>query len=235
MKVFPAIDISDGKCIRLTKGNINNLTKYNDNPIDQAKYFYEKGAEQIHIVDIDATLSRGDNSKILEKIKNEVPIFVQVAGGIRDDEKITQLLNAGFDCLVIGTLAQKNLNFLDNVQKIHHKKISIALDLLDKKTIATHGWTKKSENDLQKIISHYKNFDINSFFVTDVNNDGTLKGLNFDTFSFLKENTNKDIIIGGGVKDMTDVSSAKIAGFQGLIVGKAIYENKLILEELLSI
>ena len=233
MNVFPAIDIIEGKCVRLTKGLEDQKTIYQKSPVEMAKVYEEIGFKTIHVVDLDATLGKGNNNKVLNDIRESVDIKIEVAGGIRSQKAIEEKLKEGFDIIVIGTFAIKNINEVLQFDDEILNKLSIALDIKDNQ-IASHGWQQTDATSLNDIIDQYNKKNIHSFFVTDVANDGMLSGLNMHTFQSIKKLTNKPITIGGGVKDILDIELSKKNGFDNVVVGKAIYENKISLESLIK-
>ena len=233
MNVFPAIDIIEGKCVRLTKGLEDQKTIYQKSPVEMAKVYEEIGFKTIHVVDLDATLGKGNNNKVLNDIRESVDIKIEVAGGIRSQKAIEEKLKEGFDIIVIGTFAIKNINEVLQFDDEILNKLSIALDIKNNQ-IASHGWQQTDATSLNDIIDQYNKKNIHSFFVTDVANDGMLSGLNMHTFQTIKKLTNKPITIGGGVKDILDIELSKKNGFDNVVVGKAIYENKISLESLIK-
>ena len=233
MNIFPAIDIIDGKCVRLTKGIEENKTIYKNSPIDMAKIYQDAGFSTIHVVDLDSTLGKGNNNHVLKDIRKSIDIKIEVAGGIRSKEAIEQKIDEGFDIIVIGTYAVKNIVDVCSFDENLLKKISIALDIKDNQ-IASHGWQKTNDYSLTDIVGKYNKCSINSYFVTDVANDGMLSGLNMKTFETIKKLTQKKITIGGGVKDLNDLELSKIRGFDNVVVGKAIYEDKISIESLIQ-
>ena len=234
MKIFPAIDIINGECVRLTKGLAENKTIYDKSPIEMAKIYQDKGFETIHVVDLDATLGKGSNDKTLELVRKNIDIKIEVAGGIRDKAAIQTKINQGFDIIVIGTFAIKGIDEVSKFENNILDKISVAIDLKDNK-IASHGWQQTSTDSLESIVNIYNALPIHSFFVTDVANDGMLSGLNMSTFESIKKLTDKKITIGGGVKDLSDVQIGIKNGFDHMVIGKAIYENKFSLDELVRL
>ena len=233
MNVFPAIDIIEGKCVRLTKGLEDQKTIYQKSPVEMAKVYEEIGFKTIHVVDLDATLGKENNNKVLNDIRESVDIKIEVAGGIRSQKAIEEKFKEGFDIIVIGTFAIKNINEVLQFDDEILNKLSIALDIKDNQ-IASHGWQQTDATSLNDIIDQYNKKNIHSFFVTDVANDGMLSGLNMHTFQNIKKLTNKPITIGGGVKDILDIELSKKNGFDNVVVGKAIYENKISLESLIK-
>ena len=234
MKIFPAIDIINGECVRLTKGLAENKTIYDKSPVEMAKIYQDKGFETIHVVDLDATLGKGSNDKTLDLIRKNIDIKIEVAGGIRDKAAIQTKINQGFDIIVIGTFAIKGIGEVSKFENNILDKISVAIDLKDNK-IASHGWQQTSTDSLESIVNIYNELPIHSFFVTDVANDGMLSGLNISTFESIKNLTDKKITIGGGVKDLSDVQIGIKNGFDHMVIGKAIYENKFSLDELVKL
>ena len=234
MKIFPAIDIINGQCVRLTKGLAENKTIYEKSPVEMAKIYQDKGFETIHVVDLDATLGKGNNDKTLELIRKNIDIKIEVAGGIRDKAAIQNKINQGFDIIVIGTFAIKGIDEVSKFENNILDKISIAIDLKDNK-IASHGWQQTSTDSLESVLNIYNELPIHSFFVTDVANDGMLSGLNFSTFESIQKLTDKKITIGGGVKDLSDVQIGIKNSFDHMVIGKAIYENKFSLDELVKL
>jgi phosphoribosylformimino-5-aminoimidazole carboxamide ribotide isomerase len=233
MKIFPAIDIINGECVRLTKGLAENKTIYSKSPVEMAKIYQDKGFEIIHVVDLDATLGKGNNDQTLDLIRDNIDIKIEVAGGIRDKAAIQKKINQGFDIIVIGTFAIKGIEEVSKLENDILEKISVALDLKDNK-IASHGWQQTSTDSLESIVNIYNQLPIHSFFVTDVANDGMLSGLNMPTFESVKKLTNKKITIGGGVKDLVDVQIGQENNFDHMVIGKAIYENKFSLDDLIK-
>jgi phosphoribosylformimino-5-aminoimidazole carboxamide ribotide isomerase len=216
------------------KGLAENKTIYDKSPVEMAKIYQDKGFETIHVVDLDATLGKGSNDKTLELIRKNIDIKIEVAGGIRDKASIQNKINQGFDIIVIGTFAIKGIDEVSKFENNILDKISVAIDLKDNK-IASHGWQQTSTDSLESIVNVYNELPIHSFFVTDVANDGMLSGLNFSTFESIQKLTEKRITIGGGVKDLFDVQIGIKNGFDHIVIGKAIYENRFSLEELVKL
>ncbi len=231
MNIFPAIDIIDGRCVRLKKGVADDKTIYKYSPLDMAKTYQDAGFNTIHIVDLDATLGKGNNNKVLSQIRRAINVNIELAGGVRSKDAINDKINEGFNTIVIGTYAIKNIDEVLNFDDSLIEKLSIALDIKDNQ-IASHGWQKTTDQSLEQIVNKYNDRPIHSYFVTDVANDGMLSGLNMKTFNSIKKLTNKHITIGGGVKDLSDIELSKSNGFNNVVVGKAIYENKITLDSL---
>ena len=233
MNIFPAIDIIDGKCVRLTKGVVENKTIYQHSPLEMAEIYQDAGFNTIHIVDLDATLGTGNNNQVLSQIRRKIDINIEVAGGIRSKDAIVSKINEGFNIIVIGTYAIKNIDEVLNFDDRLIEKLSIALDIKNKQ-IASHGWQETTNQSFEQIINKYNDRPIHSYFVTDVANDGMLSGLNIETFNSIKKLTDKHITIGGGVKDLNDLELSRLNGFNNVVVGKAIYENKISINSLVQ-
>ena len=233
MNIFPAIDIIDGKCVRLTKGIADDKTIYQYSPLDMAKTYQDAGFNTIHVVDLDATLGKGNNNQVLSQIRRKIDINIEVAGGIRSKDAIIDKINEGFNTIVIGTFAIKNIDDVLNFDDSLIEKLSIALDIKDNQ-IASHGWQETTNQSFKHIIDKYNSRPIHSYFVTDVANDGMLSGLNMETFNSIKKLTDKHITIGGGVKDLNDIELSRSNGFNNVVVGKAIYENKISINSLVQ-
>ena len=233
MNIFPAIDIIDGKCVRLTKGIADDKTIYQYSPLDMAKTYQDAGFNTIHVVDLDATLGKGNNNQVLSQIRRKIDINIEVAGGIRSKDAIIHKINEGFNTIVIGTFAIKNIDDVLNFDDSLIEKLSIALDIKDNQ-IASNGWQETTNQSLQHIIEKYNRRPIHSYFVTDVANDGMLSGLNMEKFNSIKKLTDKHITIGGGVKDLNDIKLSRSNGFNNVVVGKAIYENKISINSLVQ-
>ena len=233
MNIFPAIDIIDGKCVRLTKGIADDKTIYQYSPLDMAKTYQDAGFNTIHVVDLDATLGKGNNNQVLSQIRRKIDINIEVAGGIRSKDAIIDKINEGFNTIVIGTFAIKNIDDVLNFDDSLMEKLSIALDIKDNQ-IASHGWQETTNQSLKQIMDKYNKRPIHSYFVTDVANDGMLSGLNMETFNSIKKLTDKHITIGGGVKDLNDIELSRSNGFNNVVVGKAIYENKISINSLVQ-
>tara|TARA_Y100000992_G_C21081135_1_gene403392 strand:- start:92 stop:700 length:609 start_codon:yes stop_codon:yes gene_type:complete len=198
-----------------------------------AKIYQDAGFKTIHIVDLDATLGKGDNQKVLQNIRKNIDIQIEVAGGIRSKEAVENKINEGFDIIVIGTFAIKKIDEVLNFEKNILNKLSVAIDIKDNQ-IASYGWQQTDNISLDNIVEQYNKKEIYSFFVTDIANDGMLSGLNMNTFQNIKNLTDKKITIGGGVKNIYDLELAKLNGFDSVVVGKAIYEDKITLDSLIK-
>ena len=238
--LYPAIDIKNGKCVRLLFGDMEKETIYGENPIDQAQWFVDQGAEWLHIVDLDGAV-KGENinklaiSKIFKKLQNQVKI--QVGGGIRTFEQLDYWLQNSIDRVILGTLAIENPNFIINLEKKYFKKIVIGTDVRDGK-IASHGWKTQSNIKAIDLIKQFDPAMIDSIIYTDISRDGSLQGVNLEqTLNFAKS-INTPVIASGGIsslKEIFNLSKYFSNGIEGVIIGRALYDNKFSFSEALNI
>ncbi len=234
MKLIPAIDLMNGKCVRLFKGDFNKRKDFSKEPHEQAKYWEREGAKCIHIVDLDAAKTGvPTNDQSIKKIVNKVDIPIQIGGGIRSLERIEKLLSYGVDKVIMGTSAIENKALVKDLSIKYPKRIIIGIDAKDGK-VSTRGWLKQSDvlaTDLVKEFSYYK---IASFVVTDINTDGTLEGTNEVFIKKILAITDIPVIASGGIGSISDLLSLRKfehSGLYGVIVGKALYENKFTISE----
>ena len=238
MIILPAIDIKGGKCVRLLKGDFNNFTEYEKTPLEQASEFSRLGFKNIHIVDLDGALEgKLVNKNIISKIVKKNNIKIQVGGGIRSLQNIEDWINIGVDRIVIGTAAIENLEFLKEACKIYKNKIALAIDVR-LGLIALSGWKKQTKIVALDFVKKIKNFGVSRIIYTDINKDGTKTGPNIkDTIIFSKQ-VNIPIVISGGISsisDILDIKKLKSSNIEGVIVGKAIYDKNINLNELREI
>lgn len=237
MNIIPAIDIIDGKVVRLEKGDFSAMKIYNNSVLDQAQIFEDSGFSRIHIVDLLG--SKNGNSNILktiESIKYKTGLSIQCGGGVRSFESAGQYFSAGIDQLVIGSLAVKNFSDLKLIsQKNGSEKIIIAADVLDKR-IMVKGWTEGSEIFLDEHIKNCSELNILEYLITDISRDGMLTGPNVDLYSEIKSKFSAiKIIASGGIGKTADLEELKFNKIESAVVGRAIYEKKIKLEELKKI
>ena len=232
--VFPAIDLIDGKCVRLLQGVYSSETQYSDDPISQALSFQEEGASWIHIVDLDAARTGiANNASIIEKIASQLEIPVQVGGGIRDLERARLIFDSGVTRIVIGTAAIENPSLLEEVVSIG--RVAIAVDLNGNK-VAVHGWKKKTDLAYTDLFERFEKTGVDAYIVTHIERDGTLEGPDIDAYKNIISSTTKDVIASGGVgstDDLRDLSLLDANGknLRGVIVGRAFYEGKFSLSQ----
>ena len=238
MNIIPAIDILDGKCVRLLKGNYSDVTVYNENPIEQVKIFKNAGFKNIHIVDLNAAKTGGDeNLEIIQNISCIENIEIQVGGGIRTIEKATQLLSNNIRRIIVGTAAITNDTFRNQLKNfIDVNKIIFGLDFNisnDTPLLSIHGWTKNTDINLYDYINSNK--WIKNILATDISVDGTLEGPNLVIYKNLLANKNINLIASGGIGSLEDINNLRSILCNECVVGKAIYENKISLQDLKNV
>ena len=230
MKVIPAIDLMNGQVVRLYKGDPNQKTVYSNDPINIAKKWEDAGADLIHLVDLDATLGLGSNFELIKKIVSSVSIPVEIAGGLRSESLILEALEI-VDRVVIGTMAFKEPELLQRLlTKLGPEKIVISVDHKDG-IIVTHGWQNSTDISLIDSMNEFLGVGFTEFLLTNVNRDGTLEGPDLE---FLQEACNLDnanVIASGGISNIDDILKVKEKNAWGVILGKALYENKISVEE----
>ena len=238
MNIIPAIDILNGKCVRLLKGNYLDVTVYNENPIEQVKIFKNAGFKNIHIVDLNAAKTGGDeNLEIIQKISCIENIEIQVGGGIRTIEKATQLLSNNIRRIIVGTAAITNGTFRNQLKNnIDVNKIIFGLDFNlnnDTPLLSVNGWTKSTDINLYDYINNNK--WIKNILATDISVDGTLEGPNLIIYENLLANKNINLIASGGIGSLEDINNLRSILCNECVVGKAIYENKISLQDLKNV
>ncbi len=234
MKIFPAIDLKDNKCVRLTKGKDDTSKVFNNDPIDQARYFEDQGCSRLHLVDLDSAFGRNDiNNKTINKIRDKISIPIQLGGGVRDGLIAQKYFELGIDYLIIGSYAITNKEKVIQLVNSFQNKIYVALDVLGK-NIMIHGWQQKSIYTPAKLFHDYDKTNIRGYIFTDIENDGMLSGLNLNMISSNLLLTKKKLIVGGGLKDMEDIKALKkiqTPQIEGVIAGKAFYVGDIDLKE----
>ena len=229
MKLIPAIDLMNGKCVRLFKGDFNKRKDFSREPYEQAKYWEKEGAKCIHIVDLDAAKTGiPTNDQSIKKIVKSVNIPIQIGGGIRSRERIEQLFSYGVDKVIMGTSAIENKELVKNLSRKFPKRIIVGIDAKEGK-VSTRGWLEQSDVLATDLVKEFSSFKIASFIVTDINTDGTLQGTNEVFIKEIIEITDIPVIASGGVGSISDLLSLtkfEDSGLYGVIVGKALYENK---------
>lgn len=234
MKVIPAIDLMEGKVVRLYKGDPEKKTIYSDNPIEIAKKWEKEGADMIHLVDLDATLGRGSNFDIIKKLVSEVSIPVEVAGGLRDETIISKTLSFS-SRVVIGTLAFQEKEILQKLLDSYGKeKIVISVDHVDGK-ILVDGWQKATGKNLIEAMKSFVEMGFSDFLLTNVSKDGTLEGPDLKFLEEACKIKNVNVISSGGISNMSDIIQVKAKNAYGVILGKALYENLISIKEVKKI
>jgi len=235
MKIFPAIDIKDKKCVRLIKGDFDNKTEYETSPIDQAKKYKDHGFINLHIVDLDGALS-GEivNLDVIEEIVNKFNLKIEIGGGVRTFESIQKYIAFGAEKVILGSAAIKDKNFLKEACLKFPNKIALGLDAKDG-YLSVSGWTENSNQLTIDFLKEVNNFGVSRLIYTDINKDGTKSSPNFEETEKIAEISNCPVIISGGVSSIDDVKKAKNLNnkkIEGIIVGKAIYDGDIKLDEL---
>ena len=235
MKIFPAIDIKDKKCVRLTKGDFENKTEYEMSPIDQAVKYKDHGFKNLHIVDLDGALT-GEivNLDIIQEIVKKSNLNIEVGGGVRNIDSIKKYIGVGVEKVILGSAAIKDKIFLKKACQKFPKQIAIGLDAKDG-YLSVSGWKENSNQLTLDFLKEVNDFGFSRLIYTDINKDGMKLGPNFEETSKVAENSNCPVIISGGVSSIDDIKKAKELNninIEGIIVGKAIYDGDINLDEL---
>ena len=233
MKIFPAIDIKDKKCVRLIKGDFNQKTEYEMTPVEQATKFIDKGFKNLHIVDLDGALSGETvNLDIIKEIVRKFDFKVEVGGGVRDFDSIQEYVDIGADKIILGSAAIKDKNFLKKACKKFPKKIALGLDAKNGK-LSVSGWKESLGISTLDFLNEVNDYSISRLIFTDINRDGTKESPNFEETLKVAEISNCPVVISGGVSSIEDIKKdKKLKNVEGVIVGKAIYDGDVKLEEL---
>ena len=230
MKIIPAIDLMEGKVVRLYKGDPNKKTIYSENPLEIAKKWESAGADMIHLVDLDATLGKGSNFEILGNIAKSVKIPVQIAGGLRNEKIIESTLEFA-QRAVIGTLAFKDKTTLGKLLAVYgSKKLVISVDHNDG-LVAVNGWQQTTKIPLIDAVNEFKEMGFSEYLSTNISRDGTLDGPDLIRTRTINEIENVNLIVSGGISNVEDVVKVKELNPFGVILGKALYENQITIEE----
>jgi len=235
MKIFPAIDIKDKKCVRLVKGNFDNQTEYEISPVDQAGKYKKHGFKNLHIVDLDGALTGETvNQDIIKDIVVEFDLKVEIGGGIRNIDNIQKYIDVGVEKVILGSAAIKDKNFLKEACQKFSNKIALGLDAKDG-YLSVSGWKENSDQLTIDYLKEINNYGVSRIIYTDINRDGMKQGPNFDKTSKVAEISNCPVVISGGVSSIDDIKKAKnLKNIEGIIVGKAIYDGDIKLEELVK-
>jgi len=235
MIIFPAIDIKNGKCVRLIKGDFDQMTSYKNTPLDQAKIFFQNGFKNIHIVDLDGALKgKSSNSNIVKEILKSFNLKVQIGGGIRNLSDIENWVKSGVDKVIIGTAAVENKSLLKTACETFKNKIAVSLDVKDG-YIFLSGWKKKTNILAADFVKDIESFGVSRIIFTDINKDGTKKGPNIKDTIELSTKVKIPFIISGGISSIEDIKKIKSLNnpnIEGIIVGKSIYDGDIKVNEL---
>ena len=234
MKIFPAIDIKDKKCVRLVKGDFDNKTEYEISPVDQASKYKDNGFKNLHIVDLDGALTGETvNLDIIQEIVQKFDLMIEVGGGIRTIDGIEKYTNVGVEKVILGSAAIKNKNFLKEACQKFPNKIALGLDAKDG-YLSVSGWKENSNQLTLDYLKEVNDFGASRLIYTDINRDGMKQSPNFEETSKVADASNCPVIISGGVSSIDDIKKAKNLhkNIEGIIVGKAIYDGDIKLDEL---
>ena len=235
MKIFPAIDIKDKKCVRLVKGDFDNKTEYQMLPVDQAGKYKNHGFKNLHIVDLDGALTGETvNLDIIKDIVSKFELKVEIGGGIRNLDSIQKYIDVGVEKVILGSAAIKNKNFLKKACEKFPNKIALGLDAKDG-YLSVSGWKESSNQLTLEFLKEVNDYGASRLIYTDINKDGMKQSPNFDETKKIAEMSNCPVIISGGVSSIDDIKIAKsLKNIEGIIVGKAIYDGDIKLEELVK-
>ena len=237
MKIFPAIDIKDKKCVRLIKGDFNNKTEYEMSPIDQAGKYKDYGFKNLHIVDLDGALTGETiNLDIIKEIVSKFDFKIEIGGGIRNFENIKKYIDTGVDKVILGSAAIKDKNFLKEACEKFPNKIALGLDAKDG-YLSVSGWKENSNQLTLDYLKEVNDYGASRLIYTDINRDGMKQNPNFEETAKVANTSNCPVIISGGVSSIDDIKKAKKLNnknIEGIIVGKAIYDGDIKLEELVK-
>jgi len=235
MKIFPAIDIKDKKCVRLIKGDFDNKTEYKMSPVEQAGKYKDHGFKNLHIVDLDGALTgQTVNLSIIEEIVGKFDFKVEIGGGVRNFESIQKYIEVGVEKVILGSAAIKDKNFLKQACQKFQNKIALGMDAKNG-YLSVSGWRENSNQLTLDYLNEVNDYGISRLIYTDINRDGTKQSPNFEETSKVSEISNCPVIISGGVSSIEDIKKAKeLKNIEGIIVGKAIYDGDINLEELVK-
>ena len=234
MKIFPAIDVKDKKCVRLIKGDFGNKTEYEMSPLDQAEKYKDHGFKNLHIIDLDGALSGETvNMDIIEDIVSKLDLKIEIGGGVRTFESIEKYINVGAEKVILGSAAIKDKNFLKEACSKFQNKIALGLDAKDG-YLSVSGWKESSNQLTLDFLKEVNDYGVSRLIYTDINRDGTKSSPNFEETEKIAEISNCSVVISGGVSSIDDVKKAKglNKNIEGIIVGKAIYDGDIKLDEL---
>ena len=234
--LLPAVDVADGKAVRLTQGEAGTETNYGD-PVDAAHDWARQGAEWIHLVDLDAAFGRGNNTDVIRTVIREVTgVKIELSGGIRDDASLDAALTAGVSRINLGTAALENPEWAAQVIARHGDAVAVGLDVRGT-TLAARGWTREG-GDLWQVLARLEEAGCSRYVVTDVTKDGTLQGPNIDLLRQVMEHTDRPVVASGGISSLDDLRALRelvTLGLEGAIVGKALYAGAFTLGEALDV
>lgn len=230
LAVIPAIDVLGGKCVRLTQGDYSKAKVYSDDPVEVAKEFCDSGARRLHVVDLDAARGAGDNGLVIEQILRRSGMEVQVAGGVRSLDTVERLIARGAHWVVMGTTAVRDPRVFERCARLHPGRVLAALDMRDGQA-AVSGWTQTSTVVVGALVGRWDRLPLAGLILTCIDRDGTMSGPDIATLTRIRRMTGLQLHYSGGISSVADLSSVAAAGADAVILGKALYEGKIKLEE----
>ncbi len=236
MQIIPAIDLKDNKCVRLTEGKDNTSIIFNNDPKKQAQYFQKIGCKKIHLVDLDAAFGKPDvNLPSIKEIRKSISIPIQLGGGIRSKSDAEKYFNLGIENLIVGSMSTNQPDLVKLLSDVYKERIYVSLDIKNN-NLMVRGWKEESKLEIVELLELYSDVNLKGYIVTDIKNDGMLRGLNLNFISKISENikltnkTNKKIILAGGLtnyKDLEDLKKLKLGNIEGIISGKSFYVGNI--------
>ena len=234
MLIFPAIDLYDGKAVRLYKGDYAQMTVYSENPPEIAEAFYHAGADCLHLVDLEgAKTGETPNLETISRIRKSAPLFIEVGGGVRSMEVVERYLNAGIDRVILGTAAVTDPVFLRGAVETYKEKIAVGVDIRDG-IVAIRGWTEKSELDAFDFCRELQSLGVQTVICTDISRDGAMQGTNRALYGELSKAFSLNLVASGGVSSVDDIRALRALDLYGAIIGKAYYTGAIDLREALE-
>ena len=234
MEIIPAIDLLNGKCVRLNQGNYNEVTKFNSDPVKQAQIWEKQGAKRLHLVDLDgAKTGEPINDQTIKEIKKSISIPIQLGGGIRNIERAKELLDIGIDRIILGTIAIENPELVRVLSQEYPKRIAVGIDAKEG-MVATRGWVKRSEITSLELAKQLNELELAAIISTDISTDGTLEGPNIQALREITEVSINPVIASGGIGSINDLISLvdlEHEGIEAIIVGRALYDGSIDLKE----
>lgn len=235
MQIFPAIDLYEGKAVRLFKGDYAQMTVYNENPLEVARDFAAQGATHLHLVDLEgARTGETPNFDVVRRLKAETGLFCEVGGGVRSHEVIDRYRAAGIDRIILGTAAVTEAGFVEEAVRRHGEHIAVGVDIKDG-MVAVKGWTETSSLEAFAFCERMQQIGVKTLICTDISRDGAMRGTNLALYRELSERFSLQIIASGGVSSLSDVKELAAMDLYGAIVGKAYYTGALSLREAIEV
>jgi phosphoribosylformimino-5-aminoimidazole carboxamide ribotide isomerase len=232
--VIPAIDILGGRCVRLVQGDYQTPTVYSDDPVEVAKRFAAAGAQRLHVVDLDAARGNGSNREVIDRVLRSAPLEMQVAGGVRNLGMVSSLIEQGAHWVIMGTAAVREPEVLEACARAHPGRVLAALDVRDNRP-AVSGWQETAELTIADLTGQWDRLPIGGMILTCIDRDGTMSGPDLETLDNVRQMTDLYLQYSGGIASLDDMRYVAASGAQACILGKALYEGRVKLEEALAI